>query len=225
MVHNGTVSVSGPGPPRGWPRGGPGDGPETAGRSAMPADVGERALSDWCHEQLGAPVAGRLFTTGHLSAVYGLRLADGRDVVLKVRDGDARLSACMRVQRRLWEAGFCCPEPLAGPYRLGSAVASAETLLPAGDQPPRTVLGLGPVGPRLQCQESQPGWPRRSRANRSRGKGEARRAVSAVPGRLRARIYGLRPRSESRWCRVRRPARLLSAVAQGTIPVRAAGHP
>lgn len=104
----------------------------------MPADVGERALSDWCREHLGAPAAGRLFTTGHLSGVYGLRLADGREVVLKVRDGGARLSACMRVQRRLWQAGFCCPEPLAGPHRLGSAVASAETLLPAGDQPPRT---------------------------------------------------------------------------------------
>ena len=101
----------------------------------MPADIGERVLSDWCREHLGAPVAGRVFTTGHLSAVYGLRLADGREVVLKVRDGDARLPACLRVQRWMWQAGFCCPEPLAGPHQLGSAVASAEALLPAGEQP------------------------------------------------------------------------------------------
>src|SRR5690348_8904918 len=119
MVHNGTVSVSGPGPRRGWPRGGPGDGPETAGRSAMPADVGEQALSDWCHEHLGAPVAGRLFTTGHLSAVYGLRLADGREVVLKVRDGDARLSACMRVHHPAREVlDGEAPEQLDEPDRL-----------------------------------------------------------------------------------------------------------
>ena len=109
----------------------------------MPADVGERALSDWCREHLGAPVAERVFTEGHLSAVYGLRLAGGREVVLKVRGGGARLDACLRVQRHMWEAGLCCPEPLAGPHRLGSAVASAEALLPAGEQPTR------PDAPRL----------------------------------------------------------------------------
>ncbi|HEX5295543.1 MAG TPA: hypothetical protein VFW50_00920 [Streptosporangiaceae bacterium] len=53
----------------------------------MPADVGDRALDEWCREHLGGPVAERVFTTGHLSAVYGLRLADGREVVLKVRGG------------------------------------------------------------------------------------------------------------------------------------------
>jgi hypothetical protein len=101
----------------------------------MPADVDGRALSEWCREHLGALVAERVFTAGHLSAVYGLRLVDGREVVLKVRGGGARLGSCMRVQRRMWEAGFCCPEPLAGPYRLGSAVASAEALVPEGEQP------------------------------------------------------------------------------------------
>jgi hypothetical protein len=101
----------------------------------MPADVDGRALSEWCREHLGALVAERVFTAGHLSAVYGLRLVDGREVVLKVRGGGGRLGSCMRVQRRMWEAGFCCPEPLAGPHRLGSAVASAEALRPEGEQP------------------------------------------------------------------------------------------
>jgi hypothetical protein len=113
----------------------------------MPAAIGDRALSDWCREYLGAPVAELLFTTGHLSAVYGLRLRDGREVVLKVRGGGARLGACLRVQRHMREAGFCCPEPLAGPHRLGSAIATAEALLPAGEQPalhdaPRLFAGL-----------------------------------------------------------------------------------
>lgn len=67
--------------------------------------------------------------------MYGLKLADERDVVVKVRGGGPRLDACLRVQRRMREAGFCCPELLAGPYRLGSAVATAEGLLPAGEQP------------------------------------------------------------------------------------------
>jgi Phosphotransferase enzyme family len=113
----------------------------------MPADVGDRALSEWCLEHLGAPVTGRVFTAGHLSGVYGLRLAGGRAVVLKVRGGGVRLGACVRVQRRMWEAGFCCPEPLAGPHGLGSAVATAEALLPSGGQPalqdaPRLFAGL-----------------------------------------------------------------------------------
>jgi len=101
----------------------------------MPPDVDGAALSGWCREHLGASVAAPVFTTGHLSAVYGVRLVDGREVVLKVRGGGARLDSCLRVQRRMWEAGFCCPEPLAGPHRLGSAVATAEALLPAGEQP------------------------------------------------------------------------------------------
>jgi hypothetical protein len=44
----------------------------------VPADVGDRALSEWCREHLGAPVAELVFTAGHLSAVYGFRLVDGR---------------------------------------------------------------------------------------------------------------------------------------------------
>jgi hypothetical protein len=35
----------------------------------MPADVDGRALSEWCREHLGALVAERVFTAGHLSAV------------------------------------------------------------------------------------------------------------------------------------------------------------
>ncbi|MGW4906021.1 hypothetical protein [Streptomyces sp. NPDC004270] len=34
---------------------------------------------------------------------------NGREVVLKIRDDDARLGACTWVQRRMWQAGFPCP--------------------------------------------------------------------------------------------------------------------
>ncbi|MGV4887840.1 hypothetical protein ACSR0Z_14660 [Streptomyces viridosporus] len=113
----------------------------------MSADFDDRAVSDWCLEHLGCPVAEHTFTAGNLSVVYGLRLADGREVVLKIRDDDARLVACTWVQRRMWQVGFPCPEPLTGPLPLGRKVAGAETLLPEGEAPepadsPRLFAGL-----------------------------------------------------------------------------------
>lgn len=107
----------------------------------------ERAVSDWCIEHLGYPVAERTFTAGNLSVVHGLRLMNGREVVLKIRDDDARLGVCTWVQRRMWQAGFPCPEPLTGPLPLGGKVASAETSVPGGGEPapadaPRQFAGL-----------------------------------------------------------------------------------
>ncbi|CAL9333577.1 hypothetical protein [Streptomyces sp. Tu 3180] len=109
----------------------------------MLAEIDDRAVSDWCLEHLGCPVAARTLTAGNLSAVHGLRLADGREVVLKVRDDDTRLEACAWVHRRTWQAGFPCPEPLP----LGGKVAGAETSPPAGEAPepadaPRLFAGL-----------------------------------------------------------------------------------
>lgn len=43
------------------------------------------ALAVWCRRWLGAPPAAELFEVGYLSTVKGLRLADGREVVVKVR--------------------------------------------------------------------------------------------------------------------------------------------
>jgi Phosphotransferase enzyme family len=128
----------------------------------MPADVDEQALDDWCREHLGAPVAERVFTAGNLSAVYGLRLVDDREVVLKVRNGGPRLDACLRVQRRMWQAGFPCPELLTGPHRLGSAIASAEALLPECERPalrdaPRLSAQL--LARFVECAEALPPEP------------------------------------------------------------------
>ncbi len=76
-------------------------------------------LAQWCQEHLGSRPAGEIFRSGHLSAVIGLRLADSRAVVVKVRPGSPRLAACAEVQRRLFESGYPCPEPLTGaaPFR------------------------------------------------------------------------------------------------------------
>jgi hypothetical protein len=103
--------------------------------------VGMDALADWCRRWLGAPPAAQLFEAGYLSTVKGLRLADGREVVVKVRLRTSRLAGCTVVHRALWTAGFPCPEPLVDLQPLDGYAATAETLVPdAGEPPPGSEL-------------------------------------------------------------------------------------
>jgi len=81
----------------------------------------------------GAEPAAVLFRAGYLSEVTGLRLADGRGVVVKARPPAARLRGCVAVQAALAGAGFPCPRPLAGPAPLGRLAATAEELVSGGD--------------------------------------------------------------------------------------------
>jgi hypothetical protein len=89
-------------------------------------------LALWCAEHLGSPPAAELFRSGYLSAVFGLRLADDREIVVKVRPDSPRMVACVEVQRRMFESGYPCPEPLSGPARFGDGVATAEVYVPGG---------------------------------------------------------------------------------------------
>ena len=99
------------------------------------------ALAVWCRRWLGAPPAAQLFEAGYLSTVTGLRLADGREVVVKVRPRGSRLDGCAVVHRALWTAGFPCPEPLVDLQPLDGYAATAETLVPdAGEPPPESEL-------------------------------------------------------------------------------------
>lgn len=84
----------------------------------LPA-VDPARLGQWCEQHLGSPLAGEIFRSGYLSVVIGLRLADSRAVVVKVRPASPRIAACVEVQRRLFESGYPCPEPLTGaaPFR------------------------------------------------------------------------------------------------------------
>jgi Phosphotransferase enzyme family len=99
------------------------------------------ALAVWCTRWLGSPPAAELFDAGYLSAVKGLRLADGREVVVKVRPRQPRLAGCAAVHQALWTAGFPCPEPLVDVQPLEGYAATAEALAPdAGEPPPDSEL-------------------------------------------------------------------------------------
>jgi hypothetical protein len=136
----------------------------------------------WCRRHLGAPVAEVLFTAGHLSRVWAVRLADGREVIVKARRDSSRLAACNLVQQTLWQAGFPAPEPLAGPFATDGIAVSAERLVPGGVLAPATsvatrfagllarlirlappaalVASLAPDPPWVAWDHGQPGlWP------------------------------------------------------------------
>jgi hypothetical protein len=100
--------------------------------SSRARDVDPGRLAQWCVERLGSAPAEEIFRSGYLSAVIGLRLGDDRAVVVKVRPGSPRVAACVEVQRRLFESGYPCPEPLTGAVPFGDDVATAETYVPGG---------------------------------------------------------------------------------------------
>ncbi|WP_326594903.1 hypothetical protein [Streptomyces sp. NBC_01803] len=101
-------------------------------------------LSRWCEQHLGSPAAEQLFAHVHLSAAVGLRLADGRRVVVKARPAAQRLRGCFQVQQHLYSAGFPCPRPLVRPTGLNDLEATAEELVPGG-----TLLADHPDAPEL----------------------------------------------------------------------------
>jgi hypothetical protein len=76
-----------------------------------------------------------LLRSGHLSAVFGLRLADGRDVVVKARSDDFdRVVSCVAAQAALAAAGFRCPAPITPVTAVDADLAvHAEQWLPGGD--------------------------------------------------------------------------------------------
>jgi hypothetical protein len=135
-------------------------------------------LADWCVRHLGSPARESFFGLQRLSAVHGVRLADGREVVLKVRGAQARQAACAIVHTVLWRAGIPCPEPLAGPAPLAQ-----------GSQPVPVPGGQDAVDAR-QLAVSAETW-----------EGEGVAAVGPMPadawGALLARMVALAPPVEA----------------------------
>src|SRR5579863_10402897 len=52
----------------------------------------------WCRDHLGGEPADVLFRVRQVSMVLGLRLADGREVVVKARAGGGRAASCIAAQ-------------------------------------------------------------------------------------------------------------------------------
>lgn len=83
------------------------------------------SVASWVTATVG-PIAERLFDVSHLSSVTGLRLADGRRVVVKVRGGVERAQACVAGQKALQEDGFPAPAPLSPVVEIEALAVHVE---------------------------------------------------------------------------------------------------
>ncbi|MFI6094008.1 phosphotransferase [Lentzea sp. NPDC051213] len=90
-------------------------------------------LAGWCVDHLGAEPAGVLFERRSISAVFGLRLIGGRDVVVKAREDDGRAVSCLAAQARLAERGFPCPRPITPVTTIDALAVHAEEYQPGGE--------------------------------------------------------------------------------------------
>ncbi|KAB8188810.1 phosphotransferase [Nonomuraea phyllanthi] len=99
----------------------------------MPLDDLPGWLPVWCVDQLGDEPVGVLFEARQTSAVYGLRLAGGREVVVKAREDDGRAASCVAAQARLAERGFPCARPLTPAVGVGALAVHAEESRPGGE--------------------------------------------------------------------------------------------
>jgi hypothetical protein len=90
-------------------------------------------LPAWCLDHLGGASVGVLFQVHHVSMVFGLRLADGREVVVKARADDGRAVSCVAAQARLAERGFPCARPATPVNRVGELAVHAEEFRAGGE--------------------------------------------------------------------------------------------
>jgi hypothetical protein len=93
------------------------------------------AVDAFCEAQLGSGIDRYEFYSVGVGSTHGLRLDDGRRVVVKVHRATtdiAHLAAVHKVQGHLAAAGFPAPQPLIGPTPLAKGTAVAEELLDRG---------------------------------------------------------------------------------------------
>jgi hypothetical protein len=168
-------------------------------------------LSAWCLDHLGGEPAGVLFERQQVSMVFGLRLVDGTEVVVKARADDGRAVSCIAAQARLAERGFPCARPLTPVTGVGSLAVHAEEFRPGGevltgDSPDVVVLYAElfarlmtelacltvapplPNPPWVRWDHADPGvWPAIGCLD-SRGQSVVPAYVAEVAGRARRRI-------------------------------------
>jgi Ser/Thr protein kinase RdoA (MazF antagonist) len=94
----------------------------------------DRRLVAWCERQLGATPVERLMGVSQMAEVIGVRLDDGRIVVIKSRsDPTARAKTCVAVQRHAADGGFPCARPLTDATYLDGLAVHAEQWRPGGE--------------------------------------------------------------------------------------------
>jgi hypothetical protein len=89
-------------------------------------------LPTWCLDHLDGEPVGVLFQLRQVSMVFGLRLADGTDVVVKARADGGRAVSCVAAQTLLAARGFPCARPLTPVVGVGSLSVHAEEFRPGG---------------------------------------------------------------------------------------------
>ncbi|WP_433296000.1 hypothetical protein ACQP2F_37285 [Actinoplanes sp. CA-030573] len=91
-------------------------------------------LVAWCRKHLGSVPSDVLLVSEHMSEVYGLRLADGREVAVKARpDQSGREATCVEVQRFLALNGYPAAAPVTGVTVTGGRAIHAEEWRPGGE--------------------------------------------------------------------------------------------
>src|SRR4051794_25380649 len=100
---------------------------------AVPLDDLPEWLPAWCRDHLGHEPAAVLLRLQQISMVFGLRLRDGSEVVVKARADDGRAVSCVAAQARLAERGFPCALPLTSVIDVGGLAVHAEEYRPGGD--------------------------------------------------------------------------------------------
>jgi len=96
------------------------------------------SLRVWCQVRLGADVVDAWLWRVSVGCVCGVRLDDGRDVVIKVYSSDRtadRISRVLNAQRHAGMSGIPAASPIAGPYPLAQGLATAEDALRVGRPP------------------------------------------------------------------------------------------
>lgn len=94
-----------------------------------------RALDEFCSRELKCAPAQTLFYRSSVGAVTGLRLLDGREIVIKAHQPDwsfERLQEIVRLQSIVATELGLAPQVVAGPAPLGNGFATVEEYLDRG---------------------------------------------------------------------------------------------
>lgn len=97
------------------------------------------AVVAWVEAVTASRVVGEVFVHEHLSMVAGLRLEDGRTVVVKARPGVERAAVCVAGQAALHAEGFPCPQPLSDVGAVEGLAVHLEEYVPADRKASRSV--------------------------------------------------------------------------------------